>query len=61
MAYIIKFENDDGIKFETPVIESNDTIDRNVIRENKKLIPKEFRNPDKRWRKTKKKVNKKVT
>jgi len=57
MAYIIKFENDDGIKFETPVIESNDTIDRNVIRENKKLIPREFRH----LKKTKKKVNKKVT
>tara|TARA_B100000902_G_C26584548_1_gene562821 strand:- start:315 stop:500 length:186 start_codon:yes stop_codon:yes gene_type:complete len=61
MAYIIKFENEDGIKFETPVIESNDTIDRNVINENEKLIPKEFRHPDKRWRKTQKKTNKKVT
>ena len=24
MAYIIKFENDDGIKFETPVIEDTE-------------------------------------
>ena len=53
MGYTIKFENYDGVKYETPVIESSGSKYPNVINdETPGLIPKEFRHPDKRRRKT---------
>ena len=58
MAYIIKFENDDGIKFETPVIEDIERGRRrpSVINEgDPKLIPPEYRHLKKTKKKTKKK------
>ena len=57
MAYIIKFENDDGTKFETPVIEDTNRGRRrpSVIEgEDPNLIPPEYRHLKKTKRKSKK-------
>tara|TARA_R100000655_G_scaffold93815_1_gene135153 strand:- start:450 stop:635 length:186 start_codon:yes stop_codon:yes gene_type:complete len=58
MAYTIKFENDDGTIFETPVIEDTERGRRrpSVIEgEDPELIPPEYRDLKKTKKKTKKK------